>query len=76
MGKIPSSSWDSNFNPRDERHWSFARDSRGYGLNYRWTDVDDFEIYHPIKTNNKSIAIAIFTVIVTALLFVVVDLIV
>lgn len=67
MGKIPSSSWDNNFNPRDERHWSFARDSRGYGLNYRWTSVDDFEIYHPAKSKNKSTAIAIFLTFVVGL---------
>lgn len=68
MGKIPSGSWDSNFNPRDERHWSFARDSRGYGLSYRWTSDDDFELDHPIELKKKS---SVGTFILTIVLAVV-----
>jgi len=54
MGKIPSSSWDRDFNPRDSRHWSFPRDSRGLGMNRAWLTNEDFSDDSPSRRENKS----------------------
>lgn len=61
--------WESSYNPFDDHHYKFARDSRGVGMNGYFLPRDYFDSPTQYNDESKQSWLAISIAIILAVIF-------